>query len=89
MKEVRLHGRGGQGIVFAAEMLAKAFVSEGKHVASFPMFGVERRGAPVTAYLRFDDKFIREETQIYYPDLPHSYRSDHENLAGCFQRPKG
>lgn len=68
MKEVRLHGRGGQGIVLAAEMLAKALVSEGKHVASFPMFGVERRGAPVTAYLRFDDKPIREKTQIYHPD---------------------
>lgn len=68
MREIRLHGRGGQGIVFAAEMLAKALVSEGKHVASFPMFGVERRGAPVTAYLRFDDKPIREKTQIYYPD---------------------
>jgi len=68
MKEVRLHGRGGQGVVLAAEMLAKALVSEGKYVASFPMFGVERRGAPVTAYLRFDDKPIREKTQIYHPD---------------------
>lgn len=68
MKEIRLHGRGGQGVVLAAEMLAKALVSEGKHVASFPMFGVERRGAPIAAYLRFDDKPIREKTQIYYPD---------------------
>jgi 2-oxoacid:acceptor oxidoreductase gamma subunit (pyruvate/2-ketoisovalerate family) len=68
MREIRLHGRGGQGVVLAAEMLAKALVSEGKHVASFPMFGVERRGAPIAAYLRFDEKPIREKTQIYYPD---------------------
>lgn len=68
MKEIRLHGRGGQGAVTAAEMLARAFVDEGKLVASFPMFGTERRGAPVAAFLRFDDQPIREKTKIYYPD---------------------
>ena len=68
MKEIRIHGRGGQGAVLAARMLAAAFVAEGKHVASFPMYGFERRGAPVVAFTRLDDKPIREKTQIYNPD---------------------
>ena len=49
-------------------MLASAFVLEGKSVASFPMYGFERRGAPVVAFTRIDDKPIREKTQIYEPD---------------------
>lgn len=68
MKEIRIHGRGGQGAVMAARMLASAFVAEGKYVASFPMYGFERRGAPVVAFTRVDDKPIREKTQIYTPD---------------------
>ena len=68
MKEIRIHGRGGQGAVLAARMLASAFVAEGKYVASFPMYGFERRGAPVVAFTRVDDKPIREKTQIYTPD---------------------
>jgi 2-oxoacid:acceptor oxidoreductase gamma subunit (pyruvate/2-ketoisovalerate family) len=68
MKEIRLHGRGGQGAAMASDMLASAFVKEGKYAASFPMFGFERRGMPVSAFLRFDDKPIREKTQIYAPD---------------------
>jgi 2-oxoacid:acceptor oxidoreductase gamma subunit (pyruvate/2-ketoisovalerate family) len=52
----------------AARMLASAFVREGKSVASFPMYGFERRGAPVVAFTRVDDKPIREKTQIYNPD---------------------
>jgi 2-oxoacid:acceptor oxidoreductase gamma subunit (pyruvate/2-ketoisovalerate family) len=52
----------------AAKMLASALLAEGKHVASFPMYGFERRGAPVVAFTRFDDKPIREKTQIYNPD---------------------
>jgi 2-oxoacid:acceptor oxidoreductase gamma subunit (pyruvate/2-ketoisovalerate family) len=52
----------------AARMLASAFVIEGKSVASFPMYGFERRGAPVVAFTRVDDKPIREKTQIYNPD---------------------
>lgn len=68
MKEIRVHGRGGQGAVLAAQMLATSFVAHGKHVASFPMFGFERRGAPLVAFTRIDDKPIREKTQIYYPD---------------------
>ncbi len=68
LKEIRIHGRGGQGAVMAARMLASAFVIEGKCVASFPMYGFERRGAPVQAFTRLDDKPIREKTQVYTPD---------------------
>ena len=53
----------------AAEILASAFVAEGKHVAAFPMFSFERRGAPMQSFVRFDDKPIREKTQIYLPDV--------------------
>ncbi len=52
----------------AARMLASAFVTEGKSVASFPMYGFERRGAPVVAFTRVDDKPIQVKTQIYTPD---------------------
>ena len=69
MIEVRFHGRGGQGAVTASRILANAFVREGKYGASFPMFGFERRGAPVTAFGRFSNTPVREKTQIYNPDI--------------------
>ena len=68
MKEIRVHGRGGQGVVLAARMLATFFVMKGKCVASFPMYGFERRGAPVVAFTRVDDETIKEKMQIYNPD---------------------
>jgi len=68
-KEIRIHGRGGQGAVLAAKMLASACALEGQYVASFPMYGFERRGMPVIAFTRFDSEPIREKTQIYSPDL--------------------
>ena len=68
MIEVRFHGRGGQGVVVASEVLANAAFREGFEVASFPYFGVERRGAPVTAYARYDRKPIRLRSSIYEPD---------------------
>ncbi len=68
MKEIRLHGRGGQGAAIAAEMLAAAFIKEGKYAVAFPMFGFERRGAPLMAFLRFDDQPVRQRTQVYAPD---------------------
>lgn len=68
MQEIRIHGRGGQGVAAAARMLSSAFVKEGQWASGFPMFGVERRGAPVAAFARFDDRPIREKTQIYTPD---------------------
>lgn len=69
MIEIRFHGRGGQGTVVASKILADAFFREGKYVQAFPQFGVERRGAPVTAFLRVGDKnslFVR--SFIYQPD---------------------
>ncbi len=69
MYEVRFHGRGGQGAVTAAEILGVAAFSEGRYTQSFPVFGVERRGAPVAAFLRMDDKPIRARYQIYKPDV--------------------
>ncbi len=68
MKEIRLHGRGGQGVVIASEMLAAAFIAERKYATAFPMFGGERRGAPVAAFVRFDDRPIRQKCRIYTPD---------------------
>jgi 2-oxoacid:acceptor oxidoreductase gamma subunit (pyruvate/2-ketoisovalerate family) len=69
MIEARFHGRGGQGAVMASRILAGAFVKKGKYGASFPMFGFERRGAPVTAFSRVDDKPVNEKTKIYQPDV--------------------
>jgi 2-oxoacid:acceptor oxidoreductase gamma subunit (pyruvate/2-ketoisovalerate family) len=69
MSEVRFHGRGGQGVVTTSKILASAFSRTGQYGASFPMFGFERRGAPVTAFGRFSDKPVREKTQIYEPDI--------------------
>ncbi|MEK7653196.1 MAG: pyruvate ferredoxin oxidoreductase subunit gamma [Patescibacteria group bacterium] len=68
MIEIRIHGRGGQGSVTMAELLAEAIFYDGKFSQAFPNFGVERRGAPVEAYVRIDDKFIRLRSQIYEPD---------------------
>jgi pyruvate ferredoxin oxidoreductase gamma subunit len=68
MKEIRIHGRGGQGSVTAAELLAVAAFDDGKYSQAFPAFGVERRGAPVTAFVRLNDKPIRLRSQIYEPD---------------------
>jgi len=69
MYEVRFHGRGGQGSVTAANTLADAAFREGKDVQAFPMFGVERRGAPVAAFTRIDNEPIDIKTQIYEPDV--------------------
>lgn len=68
MIEVRFHGRGGQGVVVASEVLANAAFKTGYEVSAFPFFGVERRGAPVTAYARIDKKPIRIKSSIYEPD---------------------
>jgi pyruvate ferredoxin oxidoreductase gamma subunit/2-oxoisovalerate ferredoxin oxidoreductase gamma subunit len=68
MYEIRFHGRGGQGAVTASKILATAAFLEGKWVTAFPYFGTERRGAPVTAFTRLDDKRIELRSQIYEPD---------------------
>lgn len=69
MGEMRLHGRGGQGTVMAAQMMAAAFVLGGKYASVFPSFGIERRGSAVMAFARFGDKPIREKTRVYNPDI--------------------
>ncbi len=68
MIEIRTHGRGGQGAVIASKVLATALFYEDKFVQAFPAFGVERRGAPVVAFTRFDDSPIRHRCEIYEPD---------------------
>lgn len=68
MREIRIHGRGGQGSVTATELLAVAAFEDGKYSQAFPAFGVERRGAPVMAFVRLNDKPIRLRSQIYEPD---------------------
>ena len=69
MVEIRIHGRGGQGAVTSAEILALAAIGEGKYAQGFPSFGPERRGAPVIAFARVDDKPVRLRSKIYHPDV--------------------
>jgi pyruvate ferredoxin oxidoreductase gamma subunit len=68
MFEVRIHGRGGQGVVTAAELLSVAAFLEGRHAQAFPSFGSERTGAPVVAYCRIADREIRTREPIVAPD---------------------
>lgn len=68
MFQVRIHGRGGQGVVTGAEMLSIAAFLGGRHAQAFPSFGSERTGAPVVAYCRMDDKEIRLREPIMQPD---------------------
>ena len=68
MFQVRIHGRGGQGVVTAAELLSVAAFLEGKHAQAFPSFGSERTGSPVVSFCRIDDKEIRLREPILEPD---------------------
>ena len=68
MFQVRIHGRGGQGVVTAAEMLSVAAFNEGRHAQAFPSFGSERTGAPVVSFCRIDDRQIRVREPIMEPD---------------------
>ena len=69
MIEFRFHGRGGQGAVTSAELLANAAIAEGRFAQAFPSFGPERRGAPVVAFARIDDQQIRNRTAVESPDV--------------------
>lgn len=69
MIELRIHGRGGQGAVTASQILAIAAFHDGKQSQAFPNFGVERRGAPATAFVRIDDKPINIRCHVYNPDM--------------------
>ena len=68
MFQVRFHGRGGQGVVTAAELLASAAFGEDRHAQAFPSFGSERMGAPVMSFCRIDDKPIRTHEPVTEPD---------------------
>ncbi|MBX5328964.1 MAG: 2-oxoacid:acceptor oxidoreductase family protein [Candidatus Bathyarchaeota archaeon] len=69
MMEVRWHGRGGQGAWTASELLARAAIHEGKYIQSFPEFGPERMGAPVTAFTRISTEPIKIHCAVYNPDI--------------------
>ena len=69
MKEINIYGRGGQGAVTAAQILATAAFGEGYWPQTFPKFGGERRGAPVVAYVRIDNEPIVIRTKVYTPDV--------------------
>ncbi len=69
MIEIRFHGRGGQGAVTSAELLAHAAIAEGRFAQAFPSFGPERRGAPVLAFARISDQRIWIREQVYEPDI--------------------
>lgn len=69
MKEIRLHGRGGQGVVKSAQTIVETIVETGLYSHFIPFFGVERRGSPVFGFLRIDDKDIRIKTQVYEPEI--------------------
>src|ERR1035441_5396707 len=66
--QVRFHGRGGQGVVTAAEILSMAAFAEGRHAQAFPSFGAERMGAPVVSFCRIDDLPIRTREPVMVPD---------------------
>ncbi len=68
MLEFRLHGRGGQGIVMAASIFAEAVFLDGRYARAFSLFGAERRGAPVTAFIRAGRERLMPRSRIYYPD---------------------
>jgi pyruvate ferredoxin oxidoreductase gamma subunit len=69
MEQIRVHGRGGQGVVTAAELIAIAAYNSGKYSQAFPNFGVERSGAPIQSYARISDTEIITHEQIYEPSV--------------------
>lgn len=69
MLEIRFHSRGGQGGVTASKLLAQAAFLEGKYGTAFPLYGAERRGAPVTSFTRISDSDIKVSSQVYKPDI--------------------
>ncbi|MDR2826283.1 MAG: 2-oxoacid:acceptor oxidoreductase family protein [Deltaproteobacteria bacterium] len=69
MKEIRIHGRGGQGVVKAAQLVVQSVVDMGGYAHFIPFFGVERKGSPVYGFLRINDADIRIKCQVYEPDV--------------------
>jgi pyruvate ferredoxin oxidoreductase gamma subunit len=68
MKQIRIHGRGGQGVVTAAELIAIAAFKDGYFAQAFPSFGVERTGAPIESFVRIDEREIKTREHVYEPD---------------------
>lgn len=85
--QIRVHGRGGQGVVTAAELIAMAAFYEGKEAQAFPFFGVERSGAPIMAFARVSDKKIKTREQVYKPDYliiqDETLINDEGIMTGC------
>jgi pyruvate ferredoxin oxidoreductase gamma subunit len=69
MTQIRIHGRGGQGVVTAAELIAISAFKDGRHAQAFPSFGVERTGAPIEAFARIGEAPIRTREHVYNPDV--------------------
>lgn len=69
VKQIRMHGRGGQGAALASTILALAAFKEGKYVNSFPSFGSERRGAPVATFVKISDEELMPRCKVYHPDI--------------------
>ena len=69
MKEIRMHGRGGQGVVKSAQVIVQTVVASQKYAHFIPFFGVERKGSPVYGFLRLDDQDIRLKCQVYEPEI--------------------
>ncbi len=86
MIQIRIHGRGGQGVVTSAELIAIAAFKAGKEAQAFPSFGVERTGAPIEAYARIDIKPIRLREQVYHPDI---IIIQDDSLVGALDLTKG
>ncbi len=87
MIEIRIHGRGGQGGVTLAKIMAAAQHREGLSVQAFGIYAAERSGAPLAAFLRYDDKPINNPNQIYEPRSPDRSRPD-SDLSGNPFRPE-
>ena len=90
--QTRVHGRGGQGVVTAAELIALAAFYEGKESQAFPFFGVERSGAPIMAFARISNNKIKTHEQVYHPDYliiqDDSLVYDKGILSGCLTHTK-
>lgn len=69
MVEIRIHGRGGQGVVTASDLIAYGAFAEGYHAQAFPSFGSERTGAPIVSYCRIRSTKIRTREPVMYPDV--------------------
>jgi len=87
MTEIRIHGRGGQGVVTAAELVALAAFFDGKEAQAFPNFGVERSGAPIESYVRISSREIKTREQVKNPEVliiqDDSLISEKNIFSGC------